>query len=106
MTPICPACGCSLVRLGIARADAPAYEYRGEALLFCCSGCIEVFKGDPERYLEEIRDWVVCPTCLAEKPKQLTVSIEHEGEVHCCRCPGCVTEFRRRPEELLGRLAA
>jgi hypothetical protein len=27
-----------------------------------------VFATDPERYLAQIRDVVVCPACLAEKP--------------------------------------
>jgi YHS domain-containing protein len=107
MTPICPACGCSLVRLGIDRASGTAYDHEGEELLFCCSGCVDVFKQAPERHLEELRDWVVCPTCLAEKPKKLTVAIDYLGRrIHFCRCPGCVTEFRRRPDELLARLAA
>jgi len=61
----------------------------------------------PGRYLKEIADWIVCPTCLAEKPKQLTVSITHEDrEIHFCRCPHCVETFRRRPDALLVRLAA
>ena len=106
-TPICPACGCSLVRLGISRADAARLEHRGQELNFCCQGCVDVFAQDPDRYLGEIADWIVCPTCLAEKPKKLTVSISHEGrEIHFCRCPHCVEEFQRRPEELLQRLAA
>lgn len=106
MTPICPACGCSLVRLGISRAHAVRREHRGEELLFCCRGCAEVFGEDPDRYLGEIADWIVCPTCLAEKRKALTVSISHEGrDIHFCRCPRCLEEFRRRPAELLERLA-
>lgn len=105
MSPICPTCGCSLVRLDIEREDAARYEHRG-AELFCCQGCVELFREDPDTYLEEIRDWVVCPTCLAEKPKHLTVSISHEGhEVRFCRCPRCRDEFHRRPAELLARLA-
>lgn len=105
MTPICPACGCSLVRLGVSRERAARLEYRGEELLFCCEGCVETFRRDPATYLEQIEGWIVCPSCLAEKPAEMTVSIEHEGdEVRFCRCPGCVEAFRRRPEELLERL--
>ena len=107
MSPICPACGCSLVRLGISRSEAARYEHRGEELMFCCQGCVDVFREDPDAHLQEIADWIVCPACLAEKPKGLTVSIVHQGqEVHFCRCPHCVEEFRRRPDELLERLAA
>jgi YHS domain-containing protein len=106
MTPLCPTCGCSLVRLGLPRERAAKYEYRGEELLFCCDGCVESFKESPDAYLEQIKDWIVCPTCLGEKPKAMTVSITHDGtEVYFCRCPYCVEEFRKRPQELLPRLA-
>jgi len=106
VSPICPTCGCSLVRLGIERVAATSYEHDGQRLLFCCRGCVELFAEDPERYLAEVADWIVCPTCLAEKPKALTVSITYEGrEIHFCRCPCCLEEFERRPEELLARLA-
>jgi len=105
VTPICPTCGCSLVRLGINPDEAASYEYEGRKLLFCCQACADLFVERPEQYLDEIRDWIVCPTCLAEKPKHLTVTISHEGQhVHFCRCPCCVDEFRKRPDELLERL--
>jgi YHS domain-containing protein len=105
-SPICPYCGCSLVRLGIGREAATGWMHEGQELLFCCDGCLAGFQADPDRYLVEIRDWIVCPTCLAEKPKALTLSIAHEGrEIAFCRCPGCVEEFERRPDELLARLA-
>lgn len=106
MSPICPTCGCSLVRLGIKREEAARFEYQGDELLFCCAGCAEAFRDKPDEYLAEVRDWIVCPTCLAEKPKHLTVAISHEGrEVHFCRCPCCIDEFRKRPNDLLVRLA-
>ena len=104
-SPICPTCGCSIARLGIARAEATAYTHEGEELLFCCGGCLELFKDNPAGYLAEIAGWIVCPTCLAEKPKELTVSIEHEGSsVYFCRCPCCVTEFEKNPEPMLAKL--
>jgi YHS domain-containing protein len=106
MTPICPTCGCSLVRLGLSRERATKYVHEGQELLFCCHGCVESFRENPTAYLEEIADWIVCPTCLGEKPKHLTVSITHDGnEIHFCRCPYCVEEFRKRPDELLARLS-
>lgn len=107
MSPICPTCGCSLVRLGIKRENAASYEYEGQELLFCCQRCAELFREKPDMYLEEIRDWIVCPTCLAEKPKHLTVSIVHDRQqIHFCRWPCCVEEFEKRPDELLERLQA
>lgn len=63
---ICPTSGCSLVRLGIPRADAVTASYEGEKRYFCCQDCAD------------LRDWIVCPTCLAEKPRSLSVPIEHQ----------------------------
>jgi YHS domain-containing protein len=104
-SPICPYCGCSLARLGIGRDAATSSTHQGEELLFCCRDCLDGFQTDPERYLAEIRDWIVCPGCLAEKPRELAVAIEHEGDrVHFCGCPHCLERFEKQPERLLDRL--
>jgi YHS domain-containing protein len=104
-TPVCPSCGCSLVRLGINLATAKRYEHAGTFYSFCCQGCLDIFMKEPEKYLQEISDVVVCPACLAEKHIDHTVALEHEGEtVHFCRCPGCLAAFQRDPRRLLSRL--
>lgn len=105
-SPICPYCSCSLARLEISREQATRFNHGGQELLFCCQGCLDAFQADPSRYLAEIEDWIVCPTCLAEKPRDLAVSIEHEGElVYFCRCPHCLEQFDKEPGRLLARLA-
>jgi YHS domain-containing protein len=104
-TPICPACGCSLARLRVDRDKATKQVYNGEELYFCCDGCAGVFRENPDQLLAEIRDVVVCPSCLAEKHISHTVELEHEGaSVWFCRCPQCAEAFRSDPERLLGRL--
>jgi YHS domain-containing protein len=104
-SPLCPYCGCSLARLGISRAEATKLDHEDKELLFCCQGCLDGFQADPSRYLAEIGDWIVCPTCLAEKPREVTVAIEYEGEpVYFCRCPHCLEQFEKEPERLLARL--
>ena len=104
-SPICRYCGCSLVRLGIARETATAFTYKGEELLFCCQGCLDGFRTEPARYLAETRELIVCPSCLGEKPRPLAAVIEHAGElVYFCRCPHCVERFEKDPESLLARL--
>src|SRR5947207_7976483 len=41
-----PVCGMSV------RAESPhRYRHEGTEFLFCCQGCLEKFKSDPERYL-------------------------------------------------------
>ena len=73
-TLICPTCGCSLVRLGISKDKATAYRHEGTEYFFCCQGCLDVFVSNPENRLEETKDLIVCPTCLAEKTPQSAVN--------------------------------
>ena len=104
-TSICPTCGCSLVRLGIREDQAVHYSYDGGEYAFCCQGCVELFAVDPNKYLEEVMDLIVCPTCLAEKPLQQAVMIEIAGkQVHFCRCPHCAEVFQKNPDFYLKRL--
>ncbi len=104
-TPICPTCGCSLVRLGISLDKAVPYSYSGEEFLLCCQGCADLFSTDPEKYLEETKDLIVCPTCLAEKPLQQAVTVEiAEQDVHFCRCPHCAEVFQKDTAFYLQRL--
>ncbi len=104
-TLICPTCGCSLVRLGISKDKATTYSHEGKAYFFCCQGCVDVFAADPEKRLEETKDVIVCPTCLAEKPRQWAVTLEHAGEeIHFCRCPHCLDVFQKSPDYYLKRL--
>ncbi len=104
-TLICPTCGCSLVRLGISKDKATTYSHEGKEYFFCCQGCVDVFAADPEKRLEETKDLIVCPTCLAEKPPQSAVTLEHAGEeIHFCRCPHCLEMFQKSPDYYLKRL--
>jgi YHS domain-containing protein len=105
-TSICPTCGCSLVRLGIGREEAVSYQHSGGEYRFCCEGCVEVFVTDPEKYVREVSNLAVCPVCLAEKPIESTIALEHDGtRLRLCRCPHCAEAFERNPEHYLERLA-
>jgi len=98
-TLICPTCSCSLVRLGIEPDKAASYYHNDEKLYFCCQGCVDLFSSDPQKYLSEIEYFIVCPTCLAEKPQELAVKLEIGGqEVHFCRCPHCHEAFKKKPD--------
>ncbi len=105
-TPICPACGCSLVRLGISKNEAVSYQHNGQEHRFCCEGCVDLFITAPEQYLREVSTLVVCPVCLGEKRLESTVALEHAGTtLHFCRCPHCTEAFEKNPEHYLERLA-
>jgi YHS domain-containing protein len=102
---ICPTCGCSLVRLGIAPNPSLSIRHEDIEYFFCCSRCRDLFLHDPKRCLQETASLEVCPVCLAEKPASHTVRVEHAGRVfHFCRCPQCLEEFHRRPAYYADRL--
>ncbi len=105
-TPVCPTCGCSLVRLGITKDSAVMRKYKEKEYLFCCDGCAVMFEENPESLLEETDSLVVCPSCLAEKPINQTVAINYQGEkLHFCKCPHCMTVFKKDSKYYLKRLS-
>jgi len=102
---LCPTCGCSLVRLGVTREQAIHAAHDRTLYFFCCAGCADTFRTDPDHYLARIADVVVCPVCLGEKPVAMTVTIEHAGRtVHFCECPYCLDNFTNDPDNCLSRL--
>lgn len=103
---ICPTCGCSLVRLGITREQAARAAYARTLYFFCCEGCAERFRADPERYLAQTADVVVCPGCLGEQRAAHTVTVDVAGQtVNFCGCPGCQSAVEQDPDRFLARLA-
>lgn len=104
-TLICRACGCSLVRLGISSEDSSKHRHDGEEYSFCCQGCADLFATDPEKFLDETRDLIVCPTCLAEKPTKWAVTLNIAGQdIRFCRCPYCAEVFKKNPDFYVKRL--
>jgi len=104
-TNICPTCGCSLVRLRLPKESIVSYHHNDKEYGFCCQGCLDIFKTDPEKYLQEISNLVVCPVCLKEKPIEWAGTLEHEGETYySCRCPHCEKSFKKKPDYFIKRL--
>ena len=104
-TLICRTCGCSLVRLGIPADATTMHEHRGEHYPFCCAACVDVFRTDPERYIAETSDLIVCPTCLAEKPLHRATAINVDGhDIYFCHCPRCAELFKASADFYLRRL--
>ena len=104
-TRICPTCGCSLVRLGVTEDQSVAHLHDGTEHHFCCQGCLDLFMADPNKYLAETSDLIVCPTCLAEKPRCVAAKLNVAGQdVYFCRCPYCAEAFQKNPSYYLQRL--
>ena len=103
-TKICPTCGCSLVRLGIKQESATKITYKNHSYHFCCTGCVTIFNENPEKYLQEIKDVVVCPVCLAEKNINQTVGVKYnDTTIPFCRCTHCASEFQKKPQYYIDR---
>jgi YHS domain-containing protein len=103
---ICPPCGCSLVRLGISKDKSIVYDYDGKDYHFCCDGCAKIFANSPKKYLQEIKNKVVCPTCLGEKSIKHTINLSLNGKnYHFCRCPHCISEFNKNPDYFIKRIS-
>lgn len=104
-TPVCPACGCSLIRLGITQEKAVSHHHKEKQYWFCCEGCLELFKANSEQLLAETLNLVVCPVCLAEKPVITTVEHVFNGTLfNFCRCPHCLDIFNQDREYFIKRL--
>ncbi len=104
-TPICPTCGCSLVRLGISTELSTFHSHHREDYQFCCQGCVDLFITHPEKYLLETSDLIVCPVCLAEKPMRWAAKLRiGEQDVYFCRCPHCQELFKKNSGFYIKRL--
>jgi YHS domain-containing protein len=67
----------------------------------------KIFANSPKNYLREIKNNVVCPTCLGEKSIKHTVNLSHNGtSYYFCRCPHCISEFNKNPEYFIKRISA
>jgi len=91
--------------LGISEDKASKGSYNGNELYFCCDGCTDLFVNDPEKYIKETSDLIVCPTCLAEKPRNSATKLNVEGQdVYFCHCPHCMDLYKKDPEFYINRL--
>lgn len=48
---ICPVTG-----QNIDETSKVTYEYKGKIYNFCCSGCIDEFKSNPEKYIKKVQE--------------------------------------------------
>ncbi len=86
--------------------DGPVY--------FCCKGCIDKYKANPDKYAVKVaaqrealaelpKVQVTCP--VTGKPVDGKTSIEHNGEKVYFFCPKCVAKFKEDPGKYKTALA-
>ena len=45
---------CPVLGEPIDEASKATYEYKGKIYNFCCAGCIEAFKKEPQKYIDKV----------------------------------------------------
>lgn len=60
---ICPVSG---EEVGQGGMEPALYEYEGKIYNFCCAGCIEEFKKDPEKYIKKVEEELKEESSMAE----------------------------------------
>ncbi|MCX5642855.1 MAG: cupredoxin domain-containing protein [Candidatus Omnitrophica bacterium] len=54
-------------------AQSPSYKYKGKTYQFCCSGCVNPFKKNPEKYISQIKEFKVVSKKYAFVPVEIKV---------------------------------
>jgi len=57
------------------------YEHEGKIYNFCCAGCIEEFKKDPEKYIKKVEEELQAQK-EAEPPSEMGGHQEHPHMRH------------------------
>jgi len=95
-------------------------DYKGARVYFCCEGCVDRFKKNPDRYLRillskgvKLEKAVVqvtevpqtlCPVMGGKINKE--VYADYKGQrVYFC-CPGCDKTFNKDPEKYISKMKA
>ena len=74
-------------------------------IIFVAKGVLMCSLIDPQKYIKETSDMIVCPACLAEKIPQSAVKLNIDGQdVHFCHCPHCADLFKKNPDFYIKRL--
>ena len=110
---------CAVSGEKMKKSDAKgSLEYKGETYYFCCDNCIESFKEDPEKYInqenpdghehahqhgeeqmhEHGEDTVVDPVCgMKIKKSEAKATYEYNGNTYYFCMEGCKEKFVKEP---------
>jgi YHS domain-containing protein len=94
------------------KAGTPVIDYKGKSFYFCCEGCPQEFRKDPDKYLAQTEFRERRPTpgeigkeanCTVMKQKikidANTPVIDYHGKSFYFCCPGCPSEFKKDPDK-------
>ena len=82
--------------------EAPRIEYKGKTYYFCCAGCVDKFKEDPEKYIAFLNEKVTCPVSGEEiKRGEASGSMKHGDKTYYFCCAGCEAKFKEDPEKYI-----
>ena len=88
-------------------------DYNGKRVYFCCENCVEEFKKNPEKYMQQMNEKGVvledalgkqenCP--VSGKPINKEVYSDFDGKrVYFC-CNMCKSTFEKEPEKYLNEM--
>jgi len=86
-TIVCPVTGEKVLK---SEAAGP-FEYKGTPYYFCCNGCLEKFKNDPETYLNKTKD-IVCGMSVDKRTAQ---KVAYEGKEFYFCSDNCKASFEK-----------
>lgn len=88
-------------------------DLQGQRVYFCCKGCPEKFKADPDTYFKKAAAEGVLfeniqTTCRVsgEKLKDKSVFADYEGRRIAFCCPKCIGDFGKDPQKYLTKMDA
>jgi len=87
---------------------AGAHVHHGRTYHFCSRHCVEKFKTDPAKYLQQRSPTVTFkdPVCgMDVEPDRAAGQLEHKGQTYYFCSDSCVKRFRAAPELYVGRRA-
>jgi len=81
-------------------------DYNGERVYFCCEPCVESFKKEPQKYLDQLKDQGVvlekapitqtkCPVSGEAINKEIHADVNGKRVYFCCN--GCKVKFEKDP---------
>jgi len=89
-TITCPVSGEKVIK---SNAAGP-YQYNGNEYYFCCNGCMEKFKQDPETYLNKTKDI----SCGMTVDKRTAQKVSYEGKDFYFCSEKCKEAFENDPK--------